>query len=300
MLYKNGKEFAIPKEHKKELLEKFPKFPVVLKYHPSKVKYDRNNKINKAPEVLAIPTTSSAKVFDQHEQFTWAINTRVDKKGTLITTPRNVQVVRQMIIQENQLDLLWYLYYVAPRISNNALESRTPYFVFEDKARDAQIEENKEKRELKLKVLVFDDDNGLSPEELKEVARTFNVAVDDMTISEIRVQIMKVIGNDQEKYDKFIRGAEAVKKSDSGELVDNIVAEALKTNVIIYNAQKFTYYFTDSDNEEGIGSVLVKMGPTKKEEAQEKLVKTLSKKKDVLEELKKEVEFRKEHQDAPI
>ena len=74
MLYKNRKEFQIPEEHKAELKKLFPRFPVVLKYHPSRVKYDANNKVQKAPEVLAIPTTSSASVFDQVEQFTYAVN----------------------------------------------------------------------------------------------------------------------------------------------------------------------------------------------------------------------------------
>lgn len=300
MLYKNGKEFTIPKEQKDELKRLFPKFPVVLKYHKSKIIFDKDNKIHRAPDVLAIPTTASAKVGDQIDQYTYAMSARKDEKGVLRTTPRSIEVYRSVLIKEGNLDLLWYLYYCAPRIANNNVKSATPYFVFEDKAKDAQIEEDKVKKELKLKNLIYNDEIGLSVNELNEIANTFDIPFEDLSTSEIRSQLYKKIGKSDEQYQTFMERVATIKKSDSGELTENVVSKALEEKVIIYNHSKFTYHFTDPLDKDKPGAVLTSMRSIKEADAPKELAQVLARKKDVLEVLKKEMASRKENEEAPI
>jgi len=299
MLLKNNKEFEIPEEHKKELKEKFQKYPVVLKYHNSKIVFDKENKVKRKPQTLAIQTTVSAKIGDQVDQYTYATNTRLNSKGHLVVTPTAIEVNGSLAIKEGNLDLLWFLYYCAPKIQNNKMKDRSPYFVFENREEDARREEDKVKRNLKVQNLIYNDEIGLKGDELKEIAKTFDIKVDMLSLSETRIQLDKRVSANDIQYNTFIKRVAALKDSSSGELTENIVEQALKDGVIVYDHTKFTYHFTDPLTGEA-GSVLTKMRSTKKEEAPKVLAEVLANKKDVLTVLKREMASRKEKEEAPL
>ena len=289
MLLKNDEVFKLTEEQKQDVLKKFSRFPVVLNYHKSKTTWDAENKRYRKADTLAIQTTAPANINGSYDNYTWAKNVKRDQNGNLVSTPTMLLIKGGMVIDKTEIELLWWLYNCAPKISNNAKKAQIPYFEFEQKEKAAQQSVNLKRKTVAVQKLIFDVTDGISDEHLKQIAESFKIDTNTISLDEIRNDLeAQVIANDN-NYNLFIDRVKALKEGVS-ELVENIVQEAIENKVIGYQVGKFAYNFLKEDGE--VGPLFTKLRAVKTELAQEELVKVLYQNNKLVKLLKEEMEVK--------
>ena len=120
MLYKDDQRIDLTKEQKSELKKRF-KFPVVVKYDKKYITWDKVNKRDVYPPSISVPANGSI-VSKEGDVNSFRYAKRASKiEGEVQYTPSAIVVNKQLVLNEVDIDLLGYLFFYCPFMTNGKL-----------------------------------------------------------------------------------------------------------------------------------------------------------------------------------
>ena len=292
MIYKNGKHVEKDPKLVDDLKKKFD-FPVTLKYHKSLLTYDPVNNKNNFPPSVGVDANSTVRMGDDIDDWRFASSVR-KVNGENVFYPSSVIVSKSITIEAKDMDLLYWLYYFCPSVSNGYQAKQNPSIVskckfqFEDIKQEAAEFVSKDIDKITVKALIGNPSLGVNDKDLRRIAKVMfipNATTDDINI--IRRSLMMKIESSRgnEGYVAFMEAKDGLGNSE----VRATLSTAMDMNVIKYHGTKKKWFYL-SDNGDWADELLpVRPGRDK----DETLVDYLKDEKETLQDIKDLIEARK-------
>ena len=242
MLYKNGELYKMtPKDHG-EIKKRYPKFPIRLVYPENRVKKSRSkhNTLPDKPNSISFPFNATVKTKTGTEVWRYAENKIEGTNGRTIFTPPNLILRGVMVLQEEDIELVYWLVKCCPFLEGgDNWNKRTPKCSIEDLVGAAEKKAMKEEQLANVKALIFSSRVGLGEEKLKLIAKAYFIKdVDELTFAQVKLAVEHEINRDKRTgYKKFMDLVDA-------EQVLNVKAslqDAIDQDIITYMVAKKTW-----------------------------------------------------------
>lgn len=257
MLLKNGVIYELDKDKDIEPLKKSfkGKFPVVLKIREQFFYKDRDpeNKRATNPSVmLQLSANFHGPTGLENWRYCESMVAVPGQHGIYNYTPTILQVSNRLMIEEKDIQLLWFLYHCCPQVTNNAVKakSNTPYFEFEDAELEASQKIIDIKLENKVRFALFDDKLAYPTEKVRTIAKAFNIGdTDTMEDGTLRLKLLNRIMEHRHKT-RNLQEFEKLTKVDSNYTgMRELVRKAMDAGLIKTHSveNKRYWFFTNED-----------------------------------------------------
>lgn len=202
MLYKNDEQYKLTAVDIKLIREKFKKFPTRVTYPEDRVKKSpsAHNTLPDKPNSLSFPLNATVKTPSGSDVWRFAENRIIGAKGEFVYLPHNFFLTGTFMLQENDMELIWYLWTKCPHTQGGLnYNGRKAKCVFEDLIGAADRKADREARESDVKALIYSSKVGILESKLRMVAKAFFIPeVDDMTFSQVKVSLQTEINRDRQ------------------------------------------------------------------------------------------------------
>jgi hypothetical protein len=209
MLYKNDEQYHLTADDIKTVRKKFRKFPVTLTYPEERVKPSpsAHNVLPDKPTSLSFPLNTTVKTASGADRWRYADNKIIGSRGEISYMPVNFFLTGTFHLQENDMELIWYLYTKCPYTEAGLnYNGRKPKCAFEDLIGLADRKALREEQAADVKALLYSSKVGLPESKLRQVAKAMFISeVDDMTYNQVKVSVEQEINRDKAKgAEKFL------------------------------------------------------------------------------------------------
>lgn len=180
-------------EEKKFLRDKFH-FPLRLVYPRHLIRPSKLNRRADQPASMSFPLRSIVYNEDgETEEWRWANNSTLDTNNRPRYFPRRFNFMGNTVLQETQLEMLYYLYWKCPHCHNGGLpadQRKTAMFAIEDLVAIAKEKVSQRADKARYDVMLYDRQLGLPEHRLRSLAKAYFIPkVDDLDIDQVRVAI---------------------------------------------------------------------------------------------------------------
>lgn len=258
MLYRDGQKIDLTKEQKSELRKRFPKFPVVVKYDQRYITWDKVNKRDVFPPSISVPANGSIVDADGDVSiFRYA--KRVTKIGDEPQyTPSAVVVNKQMVLNDTDVDLLGYLFFYCPFMTNGKLAEQAkkkgvklkeiPRFQFENIEKEAELFIAKDMLKSTVHAYITNPALGVEEKDLRTIAQSMFIPdAGTLDINLLRKGLLLHVDSAKgnEGYEAFLDA-----RKDLGNTgIKAIVSEAIDFEVIKFDGRGRKWYWLDDEGE---------------------------------------------------
>ena len=247
MLYKNDEQYKLTAADKKLVVTKFKKFPVRLTYPEDRIKVSpsKHNKLPDKPNSISFPLRATVKTGMGSDEWRYAENRTVDGKGMVKYSPTHFALTGTFILQENDIELIWFLYTKSPYVlGGENYNGRPAKCVFEDVVGKAELNALREEEMATVKALIYSSKMGLKEADLRRVAKAYFIPnVDDMTFAQVKLALNVEINRDrQHGADRFLKMIDAEKHLETRA----VLQEAIDRKLIKYTINKREWVWLNS------------------------------------------------------
>lgn len=209
MLYKNDEPYKLAPNDVKTINERFHgKWPLTIIYPPERVVPSRSkqNKLPDKPNSMSWPLTATVRTTMGTEQWRYAENVIIKEHGLKKYTPKNIRFNGRRAFEETDIELVWFLYTKSPYCKGGPNAGKTIKFMFEDLITEAEIKAERENVQSTVKVMIYNQDLGLSEARLRALAKAYFIKnVDNLTFPQVKLAIEHQIVRDHKNgYKKFM------------------------------------------------------------------------------------------------
>ena len=256
MIYKDSKQIELDKNKKAELRKRFT-FPVRIKYVKEFITWDKVNKRNVKPPSISVPAKGSILFEGDVNEYRYAsVVTKIE--GEPHYTPSAITVNEATVITERDIDLLYYLYFYCPYMSNGKLAEEAKKkktklkekarFQFEDIKKEAELFIEKDKLATTVKALITNPDFGVDDNDLRRIAKAMFIPNSgELDINLLRQGMLLKIESSRgtDGYEEFL----AAKKNLGNTGVKAILSEAIDLALIKFEGRGRKWFWLDTDGE---------------------------------------------------
>ncbi|HOM03036.1 MAG TPA: hypothetical protein PLH43_09440 [Acetivibrio sp.] len=207
MIYKNDEHYKLTAEDIRLIRARFPKFPVRLIYPEERVRPPQvpSNILPDKPNSISFPLRAVVKTPTGTDVWIYAENRLIDNHGRYIYTPHNFILFGTAILQENDMELIWYLYTKCPFVEGGLNFQGKAKATFEDLVSKAEEKARREAAITDVKALIYSTKLGLPENKLRQIAKALFIPdVDEMTFSQVKVAIEQEIMRSKDGVFKFM------------------------------------------------------------------------------------------------
>jgi hypothetical protein len=247
MLHKNNELYELTPADIKLVKNKFGAKSVRLVYPLERIQAPRGeNRLPDKPNSIAIPLTANEKTASGSIQWRYFENVvQHEKKGTVYSPHKFMFNGGKVLDTKNDIELIWFLYTKSPFVTNglNAQPMVVSKLMFEDKVGTADTKAEHAALKADVQALIYSPKIGLPEKQLRVIAKAFFIPeVDDLTLNQVRVQVMAEVDSRGEKgYEKF---QEFINQKDVL-VTRSKIQQAVDLNLIKFIINNRTWIFTD-------------------------------------------------------
>lgn len=265
MLYKNDEQYKLTAEDIKTVKQKFRKFPVRLTYPEDRIRpsLSAHNTLPDKPASMSFPLNATVKTKSGADRWRYAENRILDEKGNYTYLPHNLLLTGTFILQENDIELIWYLWTKCPYTYGGLnYNGKKPKCVFEDLISKAEVIAEREAQLADVNTLIYSTKLGIPEPKMRQVAKALFIPdVDDLTFAQVKVALRQEINRDKANgAKKFLDMIE----SDVFLEIRSSIQSAIDRKLIKYNTQKKAWVWitsTDGKKTEPICEITASADP---------------------------------------
>lgn len=239
MLIKNDKPYELTAAEHKFIKQKYPKFPIRLTYPESRVKPSRlkHNTLPDKPNSISFPLSAVVKTTTGTEQWRYAENKIIGTNGRVIWSPRNLILRGTMLLQETDVELVYWLVKCCPFLEGGEnFNGKVAKCVIEDLVGAAERKAMREEELATVKALIYSSKVGIGEKRLRIIAKAYFIRdVDELSFAQTKLAVENMVHRDKiNGVQKFLDLVEA-------EQVLNVRASlqgAIDKNIITFMPQK--------------------------------------------------------------
>lgn len=207
MLYKNDAPYKLADTDVLTLKKKFRRFPLTVIYPPERVMKSRSprNKLPDKPNSIAFPLVAVVKSPTGTDQWRYAENVIIKEHGVKKYTPKNFRFNGRFLLEENNIELAWFLFTKSPYCKGGANQGKLTKFMFEDLVAEADLKAEKEMVRSQVKALIYGGEMGMNEERLRKLAKALFIKnIDILTYNQVKIAVEHAISRDEHGYEKFV------------------------------------------------------------------------------------------------
>ena len=248
MLYKNDELYKLTKGDIDQIRKTFRKFPIRLTYPEGRIVKSKlaHNRLPDKPTSISFPLRGVAKSDTGTDIWRYAENKIVANNGKVRYLPVNFSFSGMQILQDTDMELIWFLQTKSPYILGGAnYNGKTPKAIFEDLINKAEIKAQKMAEMATVQALIHSPKVGLTPDKLRKVAKAYFInGVDELTDAQVKIAIdMEVQRDKTNGITKFMDMVEGERMLD----VRAIIQSAIDRSIIKFVPKTREWVWVDPD-----------------------------------------------------
>lgn len=202
MLYKNDEQYKLTAADHKELKKKFHKFPVRMVYPDSRIQpsKSKHNILPDKPNSVTFPLVSTVRSKTGIDTWRFAENKIIGQNGNLQFVPKNLVFRGQMVLQESDSELLFWLWKCCPVMEGGQNHNgRLPKVAIEDLVGAAELKAIKEEQSATFKAMIYSSHVGLGEDKLRVIAKAYFIPdVDELSFAQVKLAVEHSVYRDKE------------------------------------------------------------------------------------------------------
>lgn len=242
MLYKNDEIYKLTAADHKEIKTKFKKFPIRLVYPDSRVRPNptSHNRLPDKPTSIAFPLVATRKTEAGADNWRYCTNRIVGPNGVVVYTPATLYFKGNLMLDEKDIELIWWLYNICPWMSNGKnYNNKMAKCAIEDLVGIAERKALVEEEKATVKALIYSTQVGLGEKRLRQVAKAYFVPkVDELSYAQVKLAVEHyVYRNKATGVEKFLELIDAKQTLSVRENIQN----AIDNDLIKYMQRQRTW-----------------------------------------------------------
>ena len=253
MLYKNDEIYKLTVADHAKLKKKFPKFPVRLIYPAIRVKKSRSkhNRLPDKPNSISFPLGATVRTDTGTQSWRYAENRIIGTDGQIIWSPYNLILRGTMMLQKEDVELLFWLQYCCPFLQGGEnFNDKVPKCIFEDLVSAAEIKAEREEQMADVKALIYSTKLGLGEKKLRLLAKAYFISeVEELSLAQVKLAIeAEIRRNKRGGIKQFLELVDAKQALD----IRSSLQEAIDKKLITFMAQKRTWAWVTDHGKKNI------------------------------------------------
>lgn len=201
MLYKNGETYKMTPADFKEIKAMYPKFPIRLVYPENRVRPSRlkHNILPDKPNSISFPYVATVKTKTGVESWRYAENRIIGTNGREIWTPHNLILRGTMVLQETDIEIVYWLVHCCPFLEGGKNWNGKPAkCAIEDLVGQAERKAMREEELATVKALIYSSKVGLGEKKLRLVAKAYFInGVDELSYAQVKLAVEDAIARNK-------------------------------------------------------------------------------------------------------
>lgn len=249
MLLKNGEKYDLTKKDKEELRKIYPSSKYMLIYPPERVKKnpEPENVLPDKPSSISFPLTAKKVVDGETQIWTWCERSFRDDKGNPNYIPRSFSFEGKKLISD--IELLYWFHYCCPSLKGGKnFNNRIAKCMIENLQAEATKKANSRREDAKIASLLYNEDIGLSDDEILQAAAAYWISTEDLHIDQVKILLEEAIKKKKNGLEEF----EALMKTDQVLKVRSMLQKAIELRLIFYHIPSRTWSWRTEGNKKNI------------------------------------------------
>jgi len=260
MLYKNDEQIKLNKQEIDSIVKYFHgKFPVKVVYPKERIIASKlkHNRLPDQPNSISFDLKSVVKTADGAEVWRYAEQVIVDNGGKKKYVPKKFRFNGARFLERNDIERIYFLLNKSEYCKGGKNQGKMIKFVFEDLVTEAEKKAEKKELEVKIGMLLYNKEMGLSEERIRLVAKAYSISgVDDLTLPQVKIILERKIQESKGGADKFFNMVNADEELN----IRSSLQKAMDMRLLVYDDGKRSWGWKTP---EGKHEQVCKVPPTK-------------------------------------